>query len=72
MAGGLGQEVGPPWVVDDIIGCGVKFDEMKLDGLGRTKIQVFFTRNGHKVNLSVVSCQTWGLIHWNNIKMQIL
>ena len=45
----VGQEVGPPWVVDDVIGCGIKFEEMKQDGLGRTKVQVFFTRNGHKV-----------------------
>ena len=60
MASGVGQEVSPPWVVDDVIGCGVKFDEMKQDGLGRTKLQVFFTRNGHKVNLSVVCCTGQG------------
>ena len=46
---GVGQEVGPPWVVGDIVGCGIKFEEMKHDGLGRTRVQVFFTRNGRKV-----------------------
>ena len=47
---GVGQEVGPPWVVGDIVGCGIKFEEMKHDGLGRTRVQVFFTRNGRKVS----------------------
>lgn len=58
---GVGQEFGPPWVAGDVVGCGIKFDKMKHDGLGRTRVQVFFTRNGHKLGTVLANLPADGL-----------